>query len=621
MAATLGEILQLSLITVVPALGGVAAWLGYDEWRRSRNTFERYEKLRRELEDTLAVHKKRYPLEVSIADLEGHLAELRQELGLLQRTRQQTEDKTLELETVTKRVEALRQEEPALEAKLREIRLKETTYERLVMAYDRLSEEHDEMQADCKALKSGNEDMEREKHALTLALQNVQEEYAALAQQQQAINELKEQRGALNEAITKLSTDKSRLEAEVAHLNVINTRERINIQVALEALSLPVIPKRGPDNPAELSERDFLRQFSQYLEVSGFNFPERLVRAFHTALKIQDISSLLVLAGISGTGKSELPRLYTDFAHLDFVLVPVQPRWDSPQDLLGFYNYMEKQYKPTKLAQALRQYDRDRYFDDRILLVLLDEMNLARVEYYFSDFLSKLEARRNNVSENHLDLDFGNLAVEEKDKRIVLRDNVLYVGTMNEDETTQTLSDKVLDRASVLTFPRPKTLQLQRRSDHLEAPRLSGYLSWRQFSAWRVQSNQASAEIVDTVTRRLTRANEILEQVDRSFAHRVSQAVLAYVLNHPSVAEDPVRGVDEALADQLALKIIAKLRGLPLDENSRKVLRDFQREIVDPLDDALLNAAFASALSADENAYAFAWRGLPYEAAFAAGRT
>ena len=107
--------------------------------------------------------------------------------------------------------------------------------------------------------------------------------------------------------------------------------------------------------------------------------------------KTNDISPLVVLAGISGTGKSELPRHYADGMGMHFLLTAVQPRWDSPQDLFGFYNYLEKRYKATELARAMVQFERynqgkwkrpeDCKVDnrsDRMLLVLLDEMNLAR---------------------------------------------------------------------------------------------------------------------------------------------------------------------------------------------------------------------------------------------------
>ena len=163
----------------------------------------------------------------------------------------------------------------------------------------------------------------------------------------------------------------------------------------------------------------------------------------------------------------------------------MQPRWDSPQDLFGFYNYLEKRYKATELARALVQFERFNQGDfrsgnaeiydrsDRMLLVLLDEMNLARTEYYFSEFLSKLETRR-MVDENkpkdraraEIALDMGG-SLDGKTLSLYPGRNVFFVGTMNEDESTQSLSDKVIDRATVLRFWRPK----RRTQNSREAPR------------------------------------------------------------------------------------------------------------------------------------------------------
>ena len=145
--------------------------------------------------------------------------------------------------------------------------------------------------------------------------------------------------------------------------------------------------------PRQSEERNALEHAARYIAGRGLHFPERILHSFHTCLKTNDISPLLVLAGISGTGKSELPRHYADGMGMHFLLTAVQPRWDSPQDLFGFYNYLEKRYKATELARAMVQFERYNQCEwdlpdgsdvddrsDRMLLVLLDEMNLARTE-------------------------------------------------------------------------------------------------------------------------------------------------------------------------------------------------------------------------------------------------
>ena len=258
-----------------------------------------------------------------------------------------------------------------------------------------------------------------------------------------------------------------------------------------------IFTKAGLNSPhrEEYTEQEALTGLKSYLDKCKLIFPNRILNAFHTSLKIADISALAVMAGISGTGKSELPRRYAEALGMHFLLMAVQPRWDSPQDMFGFYNYIEQRYKATELAQTLVRMDKWNHPDkaeyaDRMLLVLLDEMNLARVEYYFSEFLSKLEIRKsidpNNLGDRRkaeISLDVGSLIEGQDVPRLYVHQNVLFVGTMNEDESTQTLSDKVIDRANVLRFGRPEKMisdlpvAVQKSEEFLP---LSVWKSWKK---------------------------------------------------------------------------------------------------------------------------------------------
>ena len=104
-------------------------------------------------------------------------------------------------------------------------------------------------------------------------------------------------------------------------------------------------------------EREALHAVSEYLRAYNLEYSTRTLLAFHTALKINDHSQLTVLAGVSGTGKSLLPRRYAEAMGFHFLQIAVEPRWDSPQDLLGFYNYIEKNYRATDLARILMHMD------------------------------------------------------------------------------------------------------------------------------------------------------------------------------------------------------------------------------------------------------------------------
>ena len=170
--------------------------------------------------------------------------------------------------------------------------------------------------------------------------------------------------------------------------------------VCLDKASFPKGKRDGDE------EWEVLEKLRAELRKDELKFPDRTIDAFHTSLKCHDINPLTVLAGVSGTGKTLLPTYYAGIMGMHSLVMAVQPRWDSPQDMFGFYNYIEKQYKATELSRALILMDpyKDQrqalnnlngdWTRDRMLLVLLDEMNLARTEYYFSEFLSKLELRR-----------------------------------------------------------------------------------------------------------------------------------------------------------------------------------------------------------------------------------
>ena len=372
-------------------------------------------------------------------------------------------------------------------------------------------------QAEIEALAKELEDARREQGELQTERDDLKEEAESLADR---IGRSKEE----------LASTSQRVEAAKAALDAVGTA---SIQFPEASLKVAVTDRTekstGPDDKlgmfkvppeclkglvqasTERSEEEVLERFEAALEDAHLNYPRQIVRAFHTALKVNDLSPLTVLSGLSGTGKSQLPRAYARFVGIHFLHVPVEPGWDSPQDLLGFYDFVAERYRPTDRARALGHFDnafaedigieRDREWDKRMLIILLDEMNLARTEYYFSEFLSRLEMRgprsgdvgaSRSDSQIAIDLPYGE---DEQPKHLYVPHNVLWVGTLNEDETTQALSDKVLDRANSIRFapPDPNTLK-----EHSEAPdeiieSAEGYLPYERWLKWSEGQQPGSA--------------------------------------------------------------------------------------------------------------------------------
>ncbi|MCB2102165.1 MAG: hypothetical protein KDE22_14910 [Rhodobacterales bacterium] len=355
-------------------------------------------------------------------------------------------------------------------------------------------------------------------------------------------------------------------------------------------------PARSYDNQADESEYAHLLRAKGAIEKAGLVFHDRTINAFHTALKVGPEAPITVLAGISGTGKTQLPRRYAESMGMGFLPMPVQPRWDSPQDLLGFYNFIEKRYKATELARAMYQMagmgEDPEILGDRMLLVLLDEMNLARVEYYFSEFLSRLELRpgphqaedrqRRMASEIIIDVPGGG------EERIFPGHNILFAGTMNEDESTQALSDKVLDRGNMLRFPSPKHLSEGQNTTQTEDPSTDP-LSYKRWQGWRRPLSRIDR--VDWAHDTIGKLGACMKDLRRPFGYRISQAMLAYVANYPHHDGRPGDNLEMAFADQVEMRLLPKLRGLEVEDNERGL-----HILVDLIEERLGDEALAEAV-------------------------
>jgi hypothetical protein len=259
---------------------------------------------------------------------------------------------------------------------------------------------------------------------------------------------------------------------------------------------------------------------------------------------------------------------------IGFLQIPVQPRWDSPQDLMGFYNYIESEFKPTDMARALYAMDihnnPEAALDDRMMMILLDEMNLARVEYYFSDFLSRLESRprrdlvvdatQRKDAEIELEIPDAN----EETVRLFPGFNLLFAGTMNEDESTLSLSDKVVDRANVLKFGAPKTFADSRPKGDAPKPQALSKTRWDKWVR-KPDTQESDEQFVNT---KIDEMATIMKTFRCPFGHRLRLAMKSYVANYPE--SDRFNGrkkIETALADQIELRLLPKLRGLDLDDS------------------------------------------------------
>ncbi|WP_367110111.1 hypothetical protein [uncultured Psychrobacter sp.] len=407
---------------------------------------------------------------------------------------------------------------------------------------------------------------------------------------------------------TKFNSLEVRYDATVADNNKLketldrvspSNKEPADIKKRMANVKRPYIQEFVPRRQeAVINELDWLEAIRSGIDNHGLQFSHRILCAFHTALKIAEWSPLTVLAGVSGTGKSELPKLYSRFGGINFINVPVQPNWDSQDSMLGYFNSISNSYEAQPMLNFLVQSreklvtdsknSEDNYngLDDTVSLVLLDEMNLAHVELYFADFLSKLEQRRGakNSELPHIDI---NLGSDIDPYKLSLGHNLLFAGTMNQDETTKSLSDKVIDRGTSIFFPRPESLH--RREKLKSLPEQAHLLKMTTWWQWVDTQSSLSVDIIKPYKQLIEYINERLGADGKALGHRVWQSIEYYMANHPLVMGlDKQEHPDEykealkfAFEDQLVQKVMPKLRGIETRGYAKQHCLDPIRELLD----------------------------------------
>lgn len=405
-------------------------------------------------------------------------------------------------------------------------------------------------------------------------------------------------------------------EKEVERLKTLQEKPK-ELEARIESIIQPYLEFKELMDEEDIDEIEWLEDIYEKCLESGIKFNKRLLWAFHTSLKTSEWSPLTILAGVSGTGKSELPRLYSRFGGMHYIPLAVQPDWDSPQSIFGYFNSIDNRFNATPLLRSIVQCKTlekgesvDGNISDKMLLVLLDEMNLAHVELYFSELLSKLETRRGEKNSVNIEIDLGAGA----DKYPVeLSKNILWTGTMNEDETTKSLSDKVIDRGSIINFPRPTNFE-RRLKVQLAAE--SPMLSRRNWDKWLDNKVTFDKEI-DKYKECLEEINMELEHVGRALGHRVWQSIENYISNHPLVIksknENNGQDLDNcmrvAFEEALVYKVMTKLRGIENSGTAKKCLESIEKKLSELVSEKLIE----DFNTAKKSAYGvFIWKSAKY---------
>ncbi|ODA40628.1 AAA family ATPase [Desulfosporosinus sp. BG] len=335
-------------------------------------------------------------------------------------------------------------------------------------------------------------------------------------------------------------------------------------------------------------EQTFINDLNQVALSNHLVYDMEDLVNFHIAIKT---GALVVLAGMSGVGKSQLVINYARALGLSgvdeageerkqFLFIPVRPHWNDDADLIGFYDAIHKVYRPseTGLVDLLIEASKEDN-DDKLYLICFDEMNLARVEHYFSQFLSILELSE----DRYLTLYSEKLAPEvynrhEYSPRVPIGNNVFFVGTVNIDESSFQFSDKVLDRSNVIRLKIYESLHVwkamfeEKASGKLlgkpseERAQLSP-VPGKVFSSW---CNNSPTEIglTDVEIDFLDELNSALRKIDkdRVVGYRIIRQIGSYLKNIPcNVEGQSLLDRGKAFDLQLVQRIMTKFKGPECD--------------------------------------------------------
>ena len=291
--------------------------------------------------------------------------------------------------------------------------------------------------------------------------------------------------------------------------------------------------------PAPYLEPDF-ETIRSRIEAEGLVVSERTLRRFHLSLRSR---GFVILSGISGTGKTWLAQAYARAVGGRGRLVPVAPNWTTNEDLIGYFNPLREVYYDTPFSNFLREAAiewESAVGEQRTPVpyyLVLDEMNLARVEYYFATFLSAMEVRQREES----------TPIQLAEEDVALTPNLRFVGTVNVDETTHGFADKVYDRAQLVELEAPREA-MQR---HLDASPLAETL----LPAWDALHEVApfAFRVIDDITSYVEEANALGVEVEAALDEQMLQKLLPKVHGIDPRIEQALAGFIELCGERFPL--------------------------------------------------------------------
>ena len=336
-------------------------------------------------------------------------------------------------------------------------------------------------------------------------------------------------------------------------IDIYNQYDDLKNDYAVENDAVTENAKKGKQNVKDV--KACIRAIKKYIAQKGFTYDDGMIENFYLSLKSKPF---VILGGISGTGKTKLVRLFAEAIGARYKIVPVRPDWSDSSDLFGHVNLSGETFINGAIVEFISEAFED---TDTPYILCLDEMNLARVEYYFSEFLSVMETREfagdQIISQKLMDSSiYGETDKRKKLERIYFPENLYIVGTVNMDETTFSFSKKVLDRANTIEFsyvnlvPSDAVMEGETVSENVH----NSFLKTKYLQLSQCDDFDYTREI----STKLEEINRILKQAEAHIGYRVRDEIVFYMLNNKS---DELLEEDSAFDYEIMQKILPRLQG------------------------------------------------------------
>ncbi|MDR0909038.1 MAG: hypothetical protein LBM77_04665 [Spirochaetaceae bacterium] len=320
-------------------------------------------------------------------------------------------------------------------------------------------------------------------------------------------------------------------------------------------------------NTTNYNLKEICEYFKYYLATQSQPHLYYDMRHIRTFIAGMAASKILILEGMSGTGKSSMPREFGKFIGCDTSEIPVQSSWKDRNDILGYYNDFEKRYKETEFLKKLYWAIRDK---ENVHCIMLDEMNLSRIEYYFADFLSVLEKPYQHDWKINLIPDFVRGEMPElldQHGDLLLTNNIWFIGTANKDDSTFTITDKVYDRAVVLNFREKATEQpIDKRIYPLN-------ISFHEFQSLLTNAIKPSPQEKDKLSNIIDYLDMLLTDFEIGFGNRIKSQIEKFVPAYIKCGGKLEEGVDIIFST----KVLRKIQGY--DDKTKTNLDELYKEL------------------------------------------